>query len=332
MLIHCLVCSFDCLIFRQAKYAYRSIAEFVKHVTSYDEEHISRNPFPELHRPPSRILAENQPSEVSPPSVKTKAKQAMDDMKPRPITETDDDNDGSSDVQLYKDNENVVAQQIIDGKVDYAPPETSASSLSLVNGRKVSSSYDIFNINGEVIFIRALQQDIPNVVMLRQRVDVHGRSRPMEPEDHIAALKLPAEQICLIKEAPTIRWLQGQEEWDRKYRREAEKAVARRRKNEEKAKKLIDNAREQGLLLVSDRKPTMLEEQRRASTMTTSSRFKTDGTIQEDRRWGPLDLEDERPPASAIAKRKDTVRIALSGFPAVQIAHSKRFSPKLSRC
>lgn len=39
----------------QANYAYRSIAEFVKHVTDHDEEHLERNPFPELHRPCSDL-------------------------------------------------------------------------------------------------------------------------------------------------------------------------------------------------------------------------------------------------------------------------------------
>ena len=47
-----------CFILRhicQATYAYRSIAEFVKHVTSHSAEHLERNPFPELHLPPAEI-------------------------------------------------------------------------------------------------------------------------------------------------------------------------------------------------------------------------------------------------------------------------------------
>ncbi len=33
----------------QAKYAYRSITEFVKHVTDNSDEHLDRNPFPVSH-------------------------------------------------------------------------------------------------------------------------------------------------------------------------------------------------------------------------------------------------------------------------------------------
>ena len=42
-------------MFWQAKYAYRSIAEFIKHVTTHSAEHLDANPFPEFHIPPEEI-------------------------------------------------------------------------------------------------------------------------------------------------------------------------------------------------------------------------------------------------------------------------------------
>jgi hypothetical protein len=39
----------------QATYAYRSIAQFARHVTGHSPEHVARNPFPEFHRPECRF-------------------------------------------------------------------------------------------------------------------------------------------------------------------------------------------------------------------------------------------------------------------------------------
>jgi len=147
---------------------------------------------------------------------------------------------------------------------------------------------------------------MPDIIMIRERVDIRGRSRPMESKGEISALKLRPAQVGLIKEAPTIRWLKGQEEWDKAYKRSAEKAIKKRQTIEAKAKRLIDNARDQGLVLTAD--GPMHNIQRRGPNGPVGS---TDGTIQEDRRWGPLDLDDERPPPTAIAKRRDTVCIRM---------------------
>lgn len=136
--------------------------------------------------------------------------------------------------------------------------------------------------------------------MIRQRVDIQGRIRLMESRDDIAALKIPSGQIGIIKEDPTLRWLDGQEKWDKKFHNEALKVVKERRKIEVKTRKFLDRAREQGLLLVSDHAEP-------APSSPTGVNPKVDGHVQDDRRWGPLDLDDENPPPSAIVKRRDTV-------------------------
>lgn len=138
--------------------------------------------------------------------------------------------------------------------------------------------------------------------MIRERVDIKGEPRPMESREELSVLRLKPSEVGIIKEAPTIRWLKGQEEWDVRYRQSAEKAIRQRRKNEAKAKILLDNARQQGLVLVSDPGPEL------TSVVSSTSAHATGGVIQEERRWGPLDLEHERPPPTAIAKRRDTVR------------------------
>ncbi|KAJ7284012.1 Alpha/Beta hydrolase protein [Mycena rebaudengoi] len=143
------------------------------------------------------------------------------------------------------------------------------------------------------------QQNAVDNPMRRERVDIEGIVRPMEPPEDIPVLQLNVGEIGIIKEEPTIKWLKGQEEWDQKYKMQAERAIRHRRKNEAKAEKLLAHARDQGLLLTREQGP-------RLTPVVSSSAHATDGDIQKDRRWGPLDLDDERPPPTAIAKRRDT--------------------------
>ena len=139
--------------------------------------------------------------------------------------------------------------------------------------------------------------------MIRERIDIHGNVRPMEPQSEMPILQVQPLEIGLIKEGPTRRWLKGQTEWDTKYIRSARKAVLRRRKIETKVERLLNEAREEGLFLEGEQPPP----QRQQTTLWTPTSGTVKGNIDEHRRWGPLDLDDEQPPPSAIAKRRDTV-------------------------
>lgn len=152
--------------------------------------------------------------------------------------------------------------------------------------------------------------------MIRERVDINGHVRPMEPKSAIPALQMRPSKIGIIKERPVRRWADGQNAVDKKYRRAAEKVIKKRRKLEAKAERMLADAREQGLLLENDsiyRKEGAEEAKRKGvkradsggdSILSTISR-----RIDVDRRWGPLDLQNERPPPTAIAARRDTVCI-----------------------
>jgi hypothetical protein len=148
--------------------------------------------------------------------------------------------------------------------------------------------------------------------MTRERIDIHGSVRDMEPRGEISALKINCEELGLIKEAPALRWLEGQELWDKRFKRSAKHVVRNREKVKAKAKKMLDNARDQGLLLSHENAPVVRNLRAEAMQRRGSSQDATDGIIQEDRRWGPLDLDDENPPPSAIAKRRDTVGLTFA--------------------
>lgn len=120
------------------------------------------------------------------------------------------------------------------------------------------------------------------MTMIRELVDVVGHVRPMEPTYEIEALKMPCCEIGIMKEAPVKRWLAGQEAWDKKYHRSALKVVRKRQHYERKAATLIEHARQQGLVLSSDRNldPPNL----RRSWIRTS--LSSVGDVEQDRRWG----------------------------------------------
>jgi hypothetical protein len=141
--------------------------------------------------------------------------------------------------------------------------------------------------------------------MLRERIDVHGFARVMEPKEDIPALQIPPDQIGQIKEAPAMRWLRGQEEWDRRYRKKGQRVLEKRKKLVKKADRIIKHALDQGLVHESFPESVVPVEK---TTDRVVRRRTSIGEIQTDRRWGPLDLRGENPPPSAIAARRDTVR------------------------
>ena len=153
--------------------------------------------------------------------------------------------------------------------------------------------------------------------IIRERVNALGCVRGMEPVEEIAALRIPPQEIGLIKEKPVRRWLEGQEAWDKKYKHTAENVLRKRKHYREKAQRLLDHARQQGVIhedLTPQRSRTSIGEG--ISSIGETQPERRWGMSRKSPRWayltimfvGPLDLKDERPPPSAIAGRRDTVK------------------------
>lgn len=137
--------------------------------------------------------------------------------------------------------------------------------------------------------------------MIRERVDIRGQIRPLEPESELQGLQVRPEEIGVIKEGPVHRYLTGQSLWDKKFRREAKRVEKRRAKNEQKALRILERAAAQGLLRRKGGRGTA-DLGKHSSDKATWSDLAS---------FGPTDLEGETPPPSAIAGRRDTVRLAL---------------------
>lgn len=53
--------------------------------------------------------------------------------------------------------------------------------------------------------------------LIRQRVDRHGNTYPLEPESELPGCNLPTSEIGVIKEAPVRKWIAAKRKWDTKY-------------------------------------------------------------------------------------------------------------------
>ncbi|OSC99002.1 alpha/beta-hydrolase [Trametes coccinea BRFM310] len=261
-----------------AQYAYRAIAQFAKHVIDNSSEHLSRNPFPELHRPPSEISdAESEHEHAGSRRRSHHKKSHFSSKRPRNPSRSVESGDDRTDAELYRLNEATAEREVKEGKAEKVDSGASSETVHDDNS-----------------------EDIRAIGFIRERVDVLGKVRPMEPPKEIEALRLKPQEIGVIKEAPVRRWLEGQEEWDRRYKRTAEHVIRKRRQYEAKATRLLEHAREQGLI-----HDELQPQQSRASVGGSISSGSV-GEIDSNRRWGPLDLKDENPPPSAIAGRRDT--------------------------
>lgn len=228
----------------------------MKHVTKHDEEHLKRNPFPELHRPVEEAL----------PSSPSSSQE--------------------SDIDAFRTNVDIAVEEVKEKNVDTLPHAS------------ISAPRD---------------KDISGVLMIRERVNIDGISRSMEDAAEIPALNIKPGQIGLIKEEPCLRWYEGQQIWDERYHKQAVSALKRRRRLSRQYEQLLRHAKESGLVLLRDSSPS-LENALKMRPSNQSIRTIA-AQIQEERRWGPLDLDDENPPPSAIVGRRDTVRLRITCLP-----------------
>ncbi|KDQ64305.1 hypothetical protein JAAARDRAFT_64179 [Jaapia argillacea MUCL 33604] len=264
-----------------AKYAYRSIAQFAKHVTEHSEEHLARNPFPELHRPLTSLsLEEEEMYDSGRRRRRSNGKPAQSENAPmrRPTV------DSPREVGLYQENQDMANAEVREHLTDKLRGSAAVSENSTSSNQHQ-------------------ERDVPNILMIRERIDIYGKARPMEPKEEMDVLKIRPNEVGIIKEAPCRRWAEGQAEWDQQFARAARKAIRKKLQNEAIATRLLVNARDQGLRVVGDGSITRVPSRNSNASAISPS----DGKIQGDRRWGPLDLEGESPPPSAICKRRDTV-------------------------
>lgn len=78
--------------------------------------------------------------------------------------------------------------------------------------------------------------------MIRERVAVDGKIRPLEDESEIAILKLSPEDIGVIKDGPLRRWAQGRKIWEQKFMGRYKKIQVRREQHIKRSNKRTEEA------------------------------------------------------------------------------------------
>ncbi|SJX61885.1 uncharacterized protein (N-terminal fragment), partial [Sporisorium reilianum f. sp. reilianum] len=123
--------------------------------------------------------------------------------------------------------------------------------------------------------------------MIRERVDVRGYLRPLEPETELQALQVSPDDIGRIKEGPVERYLDGQTQWAKRFAKTARGVEKQRCKNEKTAQKMLEEAQSQGLLDLHElrRKRAALTQQAhspRVDSVATGSTSKNLGVSAAD--------------------------------------------------
>lgn len=212
--------------------------------------------------------------------------------------------------------------QLLSDTLHGHPSGTSSISSPATRSRRGTADFPN-EYTGQVPLLRPSFQSF----MIRERVDVRGFLRPLEPETSLPALQVPPDEIGCIKEGPVERYLTGQTQWTKRFAKTARKVEKQRAKNESTAQKMLEEASSQGLLdleaLQKKRDGLLLKASRGGgsdqASITGSNRAlgwdaadvaKRAEQCREKWTWlvdfGPADLVDETPPPTAIAGRRDT--------------------------
>lgn len=291
-----------------ARFAYRAIASFVKHVTGAPTNVI--NPFPHLENS-SSLDRPNSDAPSNPRTHKT--------MVSNTSSEHHQTSNGKPIVAPI-DTEHLMKQ--IDTPEMMSPETAESSSSHLQESNNTPTPVDA-PIKGDSLRQKkrrdvtlGIKNDYDGQVplrrptyvqeMIRERVDIRGQLRPLEEEHLLQALQVPIDDIGRIKHGPVKRYLTGQELWDKKFKRTAKKVDRERAKNEAKAYAMLEQAAREGLL-----------DEEQMAKAAKEAKEKKNGNHQQDETWfddgwadlasfGPLDLLGEVPPPSAVAGRRDT--------------------------
>lgn len=145
----------------QARYAYRSIAEFVKHVTEHPAEHVECNPFPEHHLPTDiddEDLDEAQHREKTQQSASDSPKDSfLKVRRPGYLNGSD------SDIKLFQDNKEKTRDQQKHSEVQKLvhkdeSQQTSTSESSVVSWTSLRVAFTHFLFSSARLEIKTFQE------------------------------------------------------------------------------------------------------------------------------------------------------------------------------
>ena len=132
--------------------------------------------------------------------------------------------------------------------------------------------------------------------MIRERISTRGVIRPLEPEEELSAFSLPPELIGVLSELALRRYIDAKAKFGKKF---------------SKAYKAVEKSRHKHLAIAkknATRNMAQLQEYlEQEQEKDEGGKHSADGLVSSGSwNWAWALDEDEKPPASSIAARRDT--------------------------
>ncbi|KAF9560975.1 alpha/beta-hydrolase [Agrocybe pediades] len=197
----------------------------------------------------------------------------------------------------------------ISGAASTAPQASVTSTGSDVGGHrfKISPSLPVTTESerrpaGDIAVYAGVQDAACwDCGMIRERVATSGFTRPLECEEELDAIQMPAERIGRFSEATMNRYTKARAVFDKKFAHTSKSVEKHRRRNLERAKK--DTIKQLGVL-----KQSLKNNEATSGSGHEPSRKGVRENVISSPGWGwawALD-ENEDPPPSSIVSRRDT--------------------------
>ncbi|MBW0469178.1 hypothetical protein O181_008893 [Austropuccinia psidii MF-1] len=189
---------------RPAKYCYRAIGSFCKYVTSPQSE------------PPPEPLS----------SIPPESNEVINQETPNDCQQGSEVSDNAN---VHNSSALVTVPKLprIDPQAPIQPrlPEATLAELE------------------HTIYHSSLPNRRPSFVdnMIRERVGMDGKIRPLESEDEMDFSKLKPEELGIIKDGPVRRWAEGRRIWDGKFTRTYKKIHFQRKRHIKQSHKREQN-------------------------------------------------------------------------------------------
>ncbi|PIL33424.1 hypothetical protein GSI_04046 [Ganoderma sinense ZZ0214-1] len=138
--------------------------------------------------------------------------------------------------------------------------------------------------------------------MIRERVSTHGVLRPLEPEEEMAAFRLPPEVIGEISELAVRRWMDGSAKFGKKFGNTTKAIEKARERNIERAKQdTVQNMAQLQAFLHEE-----YEKEKHQGEAKGGGKVKEGVAASGSWQWAWALDGDENPPPSSIVSRRDT--------------------------
>lgn len=134
--------------------------------------------------------------------------------------------------------------------------------------------------------------------MIRERIDIRGVVRPLEPEDQLTAFQLPPDTVGRPSELTMRRYLNGKKLFDKKFASVSRKIQKNRSRHIERSKQ--DTVK--NMLQLSNH----IHEEKQVKEKKTKQGIVEGLQSVGSWSWSWVLDPDERPPPSSIVSRRDT--------------------------